>query len=77
MHLRVTLTDNTHFRMSTTADRRGRRVSFDQADREQVWGFYPVPERWSGSDAELAAHIARDSAEPGQCSDIARIDDVR
>lgn len=57
---RVTLADGSHFRFHTL-DRSGLRVSFDQADREQVWGLIPRPPAdYTGTLAQWIADYSSD-----------------
>lgn len=61
------LADGTHFRFHDR-DSAGLRVSFDQSDREQVWGVLPRPPKgYAGSAAQW---IANYSASGGACTEV-------
>ena len=67
MYTTATLADGTHFRYT---DRFGGelRVSFDQTNREAVWGVLPrPPTTWSGS---IASWIADYSASGSACREV-------
>lgn len=66
---RATLADGTHFRFTASHPHR---VSFDQTDRERVWGIYPAPSGL-GTGRDVAEYLARDTAPAGPASEVTEL----
>lgn len=66
---RASLADGTHFRFTASHPHR---VSWDQTDKETVWGIYPAPPGLGGG-RDVAEYLALDTAPPGPASEVTEL----